>query len=97
MTEKLYQTDSYLKEFDAVVTEVNLEERTLLLDKSAFYPGGGGQPYDLGWITTGEQTYTLKRAKAARTASGTTCREMNPCLKKALRFMVNSTGNGGIN
>ena len=65
MTEKLYQTDSYLKEFDAVVTDVNLEERALLLDKSAFYPGGGGQPYDLGWITTGEQTYTLKRAKAA--------------------------------
>jgi misacylated tRNA(Ala) deacylase len=65
MTERLYQTDSYLKEFEAVVTDVNAEERALLLDKSAFYPGGGGQPYDLGWITAGNQTYTLKRAKAA--------------------------------
>lgn len=51
MTELLYQTDSYLKEFDAVVTAVDSEFRTVVLDKTAFYPGGGGQPNDTGQLT----------------------------------------------
>ena len=48
MTEQLYQVDSYLNEFDARVTA--LEGRVLVLDRTAFYPGGGGQPHDLGTI-----------------------------------------------
>jgi misacylated tRNA(Ala) deacylase len=52
MTELLYQTDSYLQEFDAVVTAVDPEARTVVLDKTAFYPGGGGQPNDTGKLTT---------------------------------------------
>jgi misacylated tRNA(Ala) deacylase len=48
MTEQLYQTDSYLKEFEAVVTAV--EGQAVDLDRSAFYPGGGGQPYDMGTL-----------------------------------------------
>ena len=48
MTELLYQTDSYLKEFDAVVTAVNPDEKAVVLDRTAFYPGGGGQPNDVG-------------------------------------------------
>ncbi len=44
MTELLYQTDSYLKEFDATITSVLLTERALILDQTAFYPGGGGSP-----------------------------------------------------
>src|ERR1700690_472726 len=48
MTEVLYQTDSYLKEFDAIVTAVNPDEKAVALDQTAFYPGGGGQPNDLG-------------------------------------------------
>ena len=48
MTELLYQTDSYLKEFDAVVVGSMPEEQAVLLDRSAFYPGGGGQPNDIG-------------------------------------------------
>ena len=51
MTELLYQTDSYLQEFDAVVTAVDPEARTVVLDKTAFYPGGGGQPNDTGKLT----------------------------------------------
>jgi misacylated tRNA(Ala) deacylase len=50
MTELLAQTDAYLKEFDAVVTAVNPGERAVALDRTAFYPGGGGQPTDLGWL-----------------------------------------------
>jgi misacylated tRNA(Ala) deacylase len=48
MTELLYQTDSYLKEFTAQIVEVDAEQRGVRLDRTAFYPGGGGQPHDLG-------------------------------------------------
>ena len=48
MTEALYMNDSYLKEFDARVTEVN--GNIVVFDKTAFYPNGGGQPNDLGVI-----------------------------------------------
>lgn len=50
MTELLYQTDSYLKEFSASVTAVDKEENAVVLDQSAFYPGGGGQPGDIGFL-----------------------------------------------
>jgi misacylated tRNA(Ala) deacylase len=46
MTEQLYQTDSYLQEFDATVTAT--DGQAVALDRTAFYPGGGGQPHDLG-------------------------------------------------
>ena len=44
----LYQTDSYLREFDAEVVAVDSEQRRVALDRTAFYPGGGGQPHDRG-------------------------------------------------
>ncbi len=50
MTELLAQTDAYLREFDAVVTEADPAERAVALDRTAFYPGGGGQPHDLGML-----------------------------------------------
>jgi len=50
MTELLYQTDSYLKEFEAVVTAVIPDEKAVALDRTAFYPGGGGQPNDVGML-----------------------------------------------
>ena len=63
MTELLYQTDSYLREFDATITGVDGEARAILLDRSAFYPGGGGQPADRGLLTVGNQQYRIARAK----------------------------------
>jgi misacylated tRNA(Ala) deacylase len=48
MTSLLYQTDSYLQEFDARVRSVLADERAVILDQTAFYPGGGGQPCDFG-------------------------------------------------
>ncbi|MGA2615375.1 MAG: alanyl-tRNA editing protein [Spirochaetia bacterium] len=50
MTELLCHADSYLKEFDAKVMEVNAAERAVALDRTAFFPGGGGQPCDRGWL-----------------------------------------------
>ena len=46
MTELLYQTDSYLREFEAAVVDVLPDARSVVLDRTAFYPGGGGQPAD---------------------------------------------------
>jgi misacylated tRNA(Ala) deacylase len=48
VAELLYQTDSYLREFAGRVTEVDEAGQRVGLDRSAFYPGGGGQPYDMG-------------------------------------------------
>ena len=50
MTDLLYQTNSYLREFDATVVAVDAETGRVALDRSAFYPGGGGQPGDLGTL-----------------------------------------------
>lgn len=48
MTELLFQTDSYLRDFDATVRRTLPEEKAVVLDRTAFYPGGGGQPNDVG-------------------------------------------------
>jgi misacylated tRNA(Ala) deacylase len=50
MTELLYQTDAYLREFDAIVSQVDIARRAVVLDRTAFYPGGGGQPNDTGFM-----------------------------------------------
>jgi misacylated tRNA(Ala) deacylase len=64
MTDLLYQTDAYLKEFSATVTSINAEENGVLLDRTAFYPGGGGQPYDTGKLVAADGTeYTVKSCK----------------------------------
>jgi alanyl-tRNA synthetase len=48
MTDRLYYTDSYLREFDATVLDRADEGRTVFLDRTAFYPTSGGQLHDLG-------------------------------------------------
>ncbi|MGD9885723.1 MAG: alanyl-tRNA editing protein [Reyranella sp.] len=48
MFEELFRQDAYLREADATVTA--LEERGLRLDRSIFYPTGGGQPGDTGIV-----------------------------------------------
>lgn len=63
MTELLYQTDSYLTEFDANVTSVLKDERAIVLDRTAFYPGGGGQPCDLGFLTITGVIYPVEKVK----------------------------------
>ncbi len=63
MTELLYQTDSYLQEFDASLVNVLVEERAVILDCTAFYPGGGGQPCDFGSLMIAGVLYPVERAK----------------------------------
>jgi alanyl-tRNA synthetase len=50
MTERLYYTDSYLREFPACVVERSPDGLTVYLDRTAFYPASGGQPSDTGSI-----------------------------------------------
>jgi misacylated tRNA(Ala) deacylase len=49
-TEQLYASDAYLRSFDAQVVEVT-DDGGIVLDRTAFYPTGGGQPHDLGSLT----------------------------------------------
>jgi misacylated tRNA(Ala) deacylase len=63
MTELLFQTDSYLQEFTATVVAVHAEAGAVVLDRTAFYPGGGGQPHDLGQLRRPDQTYPVTKVK----------------------------------
>jgi alanyl-tRNA synthetase len=50
MTERLYYTDSYLRHFTARIVERSEDGLTVCLDRTAFYPTSGGQPFDTGSI-----------------------------------------------
>jgi alanyl-tRNA synthetase len=50
MTDRLYYQDSYLREFRAAVTGTSADGLTAYLDRTAFYPTSGGQPFDTGTI-----------------------------------------------
>ena len=63
MTTLLYQTDSYLQEFSAIITAVDAETRAVVLDQSAFYPGGGGQPCDFGTLEVPGVMYPVEKVK----------------------------------
>ncbi len=62
-TERLYLTDSYLQNFEAEV--VASEDGAVALDRTAFYPTGGGQPHDLGELRTGSQRWSVTDVRSA--------------------------------
>ena len=61
MTELLCLTDAYLQNFEAVVTE--RVEGGVILDRTAFYPGGGGQPCDTGTLQAGDQSWQVSKVQ----------------------------------
>jgi misacylated tRNA(Ala) deacylase len=48
MTQELFATDAYLARFETPVTQVDPSGSRVALGRTAFYPGGGGQPADVG-------------------------------------------------
>ncbi|GIX47432.1 MAG: alanyl-tRNA editing protein AlaX [Candidatus Tectimicrobiota bacterium] len=63
MSVLLYQSDSYLKTFEATVVAVDPGAQAVALDRTAFYPGGGGQPPDQGWLRVGEQALPVRTVR----------------------------------
>ena len=61
MTELLYLTDSYLQNFEATVT--GQMDGGVVLDRTAFYPGGGGQPCDFGTLLAGDERWQVTKVK----------------------------------
>jgi len=64
MTKILCYEDSYLQEFEGTVTD--LIDSGVVLDRTSFYPGGGGQPCDTGvieWDGESSQIYQVSRSE----------------------------------
>lgn len=57
MTERLYFDDSYKESFEATVEAV--DGRRVVLDRTTFYPTGGGQPHDEGWLRLDGSEYAV--------------------------------------
>jgi len=62
VTELIYHTDAYAREFEATITAV--EGSAVALDRTAFYPGGGGQPSDTGTLAGADgQTWSVLKVR----------------------------------
>ncbi len=64
MTTRIYSTDAYAKDMRATVTGVDADDGRILLDATVFYPGGGGQPHDLGALWIGDDRLDVVRVTA---------------------------------
>jgi len=63
MTLKLYHEDSYLNKFTARVSQFDQDNNGLILDQTAFYPGGGGQPNDKGKFSYPPGSIPIEKVK----------------------------------
>lgn len=63
MTELLYMEDSYTQTFAGVVSSLDIQNLAIILNRTAFYPGGGGQPADTGTIEFQDKTIPIIRVK----------------------------------
>ncbi len=61
MTVQIYSTDSYAKTMSASVIRTDVDDKRVLLDQTVFYPGGGGQPHDLGELAIGDDRMSVVR------------------------------------
>lgn len=66
MAEKIYSTDAYERSMAAAVVDRDETDRRLLLDRTVFYPGGGGQPHDVGSLWVGDDRLEVSRVTADR-------------------------------
>ena len=61
MTERIYSTRAYERAAAATVVEVDRDDGRVLLDRTVFYPGGGGQPCDTGYLAIGDDRLVVSR------------------------------------
>ena len=66
MTEQIYSTDAYAKTMDAAVVATETDDGRVLLDRTVFYPGGGGQPNDVGALWIADYRLEVVRVTADR-------------------------------
>jgi misacylated tRNA(Ala) deacylase len=66
VTERIYATEQYAATMDATVVEADPDDRRVLLDRTVFYPGGGGQPHDLGALVLGDDRLAVVRVEQDR-------------------------------
>lgn len=64
MTERIYSTDAYARGAAARVVDLDEERGAVLLDRTVFYPGGGGQPADRGALWVGEDRLAVEKVAA---------------------------------
>jgi len=62
---ELFAVDAYLRSFEAVVDEVDPDGHRVALRRTAFYPGGGGQPHDTGTLGWADGAGTVTRVGRA--------------------------------
>ena len=60
---ELFATDAYRRSFEGAVLEVDREQNRVALSRTAFYPGGGGQPHDLGTLRWDGGTAPVTRVR----------------------------------
>jgi alanyl-tRNA synthetase len=62
-TERLYNDDPYLTEFRAEVIEILPygDKYGIILDRTAFYPAGGGQPWDTGYLNNEKVSEVIEK------------------------------------
>jgi misacylated tRNA(Ala) deacylase len=70
MSENLCYTDAYRRSVEAAVVSVEPGAADgagvqVVLDRTVFYPGGGGQPADHGWLRAGDRTWAVRTARKA--------------------------------
>jgi len=61
VTDELYSTDAYAREVEARI--VDADGGRVVLDRTVFYPGGGGQPHDIGALVTGDRSLPVTRVE----------------------------------
>lgn len=68
---ELFSVDAYVRAFDTTVRRVDRGEGRVALRRTAFYPGGGGQPYDVGVLRWDGGTAPVTRVARDREDPGT--------------------------
>jgi misacylated tRNA(Ala) deacylase len=59
---EIFAVDAYVRDFEASVEDVDRDGGRILLSRTAFFPGGGGQPADTGWLTVGGERVPVAKA-----------------------------------